>query len=220
MTPHPIEIHDRLFDAFGPQHWWPGDSPFEVIVGAVLVQNTAWKNVSRAIDNLREAGLRSPEAIHELPAAELEELIQPAGYFRLKTKRLKNVVAFIVDRYGGSLDDMFAVDLAALREELLAINGVGPETADSILLYAGDLPTFVVDTYTARVFKRHEWVDVDADYHDLKEYFESQLEESVPLFNEYHALLVRIGHEFCRRAPKCDECPLRDMLPPGGIASE
>jgi len=115
---------------------------------------------------------------------------------------------------------MFATDLPTLRTKLLTIDGVGPETADSILLYAGELPTFVVDTYTARVFKRHEWIDAEADYYDLKEHFESQLEESVPVFNEYHALLVRVGHEYCRRTPKCDECPLRDMLPVGGIASE
>jgi endonuclease-3 related protein len=211
-----VEVYRRLLDAFGPQHWWPGETPFEVIVGAVLVQNTAWKNVERAIENLRHADLLEPHALGAIPEAELAERIRPAGYYRLKTRRLKNLLDFILDRYGGSLDEMFAAGLPALREQLLAINGIGPETADSILLYAGGLPTFVVDAYTARVLKRHAWIEPDADYHAIQEHFESSLEENVELFNEYHALLVRVGHLYCRRTPKCKECPLNDLLPEGG----
>jgi endonuclease-3 related protein len=210
------EIYERLFAAFGPQHWWPGETPFEVMVGAVLVQNTAWKNVERAIENLRDADLLEPHTLADVPEAELAELIRPAGYFRLKTRRLKNLLDFLVDQYGGSLDDMFAFGLPQVREQLLAVNGIGPETADSILLYAGQLPTFVVDTYTARVLKRHAWIEPEADYHAVQEYFETQLDEDVQLYNEYHALLVRVGHLHCRKTPKCDDCPLRDLLPEGG----
>jgi len=211
------EIYERLFATLGPQQWWPGESPFEVLVGAILVQNTSWRNVERAIENLREAAVLSPRAIHELAQEELEELVRPAGYYRIKARRLKNLIEFIVDRYDGSLDAMFATELSELRGELLTINGVGPETADSILLYAGDLPIFVVDTYTLRIFARHGWIDYAATYHELQEHFQSGLPDDPQLYNEYHALLVRIGNQYCRKKPKCDECPLQDMLPESGI---
>ena len=162
-------VYRKLYQAFGPQHWWPADSPFEVIVGAVLTQNTSWKNVERALDRLREAGLLSATALYELPQEELAEAIRPAGYFRIKARRLKNLLEFIFTRYNGSLETMFETRLEKLREELLDVNGIGPETADSILLYAGQLPTFVVDTYTARVLKRHGWIEPEADYHAIKE---------------------------------------------------
>jgi endonuclease-3 related protein len=211
-----VELYRRLLDAFGPQQWWPGETPFEVLVGAVLVQNTAWKNVERAIDRLRDADLLDPHALGAVALPDLAELIRPAGYFRLKARRLKNLLTFVLDEYGGSLDDMFAVGLPRLREQLLSVNGVGPETADSILLYAGGLPTFVVDTYTARVLKRHGWIEPEADYYAIKEHFEGQLDEDAAVFNEYHALLVRLGHLHCRKTPKCEECPLYDLLPEGG----
>jgi endonuclease III related protein len=210
-------IYDRLFAAYGPQQWWPGESPFEVMVGAVLVQNTAWKNVERAIANLREAGLMSPAALDAVPREELETLIRPAGYFRIKAARLRNLLDYVVQRHEGSLERMFATPLDVLRAELLAINGIGPETADSILLYAGGLATFVVDTYTQRVLKRHGWMDFDADYHAVKEHFESTLESDPVLFNEYHALLVRVGHHHCRKTPNCEGCPLVDLLPESGM---
>ncbi len=210
------QVYDRLLAAFGPQHWWPGDGPFEVLVGAVLVQNTSWKNVERAIRNLRENDLMDPRRLYKVPQDELEELIRPAGYFRIKARRLRNLLALVVKRYGGSLDRMFATDLSALREDLLGVNGIGPETADSILLYAAGLPSFVVDTYTHRVLARHGWIGFDADYHEIKDYFESGLEQDVPLYNEYHALLVRVGHLHCRKQPKCEGCPLADLLPRGG----
>jgi len=210
------EVYERLFAALGPQHWWPGESPFEVMVGAVLVQNTAWKNVEKAIGNLREEGLLEPKALYELPPEALAELIRPAGYYRLKTRRLRNLLAMLVERYDGSLDAMFAVDATTLREELLSVNGIGPETADSILLYAAGLPTFVVDTYTHRVLARHGWIDFETDYHAIQDHFQSSLPVDVALFNEYHALLVRVGHLYCRKRPQCEECPLADLLPGGG----
>ncbi|MCR4410913.1 MAG: endonuclease III domain-containing protein, partial [Thermoguttaceae bacterium] len=185
-------------------------------VGAVLVQNTAWQNVRKAIDNLRQADLLDPRALYAVPAEELEELIRPAGYYRVKARRLRNLLKLVVERYGGSLEAMFRTPLAALREQLLSVHGVGPETADSILLYAGNLPTFVVDTYTYRVFARHGWVAFDATYDDLQEHFESGLPADVALYNEYHALLVRVGKEHCGKSPRCEGCPLENMLPRGG----
>jgi endonuclease-3 related protein len=217
MTATLDQVYQRLFDAYGPQHWWPGESPFEVIVGAVLVQNTAWKNVQRAIENLCDAELLDPKVLYEVPPEELQELIRPAGYFRMKTARLRNLLAYIVNEHGGSLESMFALDLETLREDLLAVNGVGPETADSILLYAADKPIFVVDTYTNRVLKRHGWIEYEADYHAVQDHFHASIERDTALYNEFHALLVRVGHIHCRKKPKCDECPLVDLLPPSGI---
>jgi endonuclease-3 related protein len=216
MTATLEEVYQRLLAAFGPQHWWPGDSPFEVLIGAVLVQNTSWQNVARAIDNLKQEDLLDPHALYAVSTEELEELIRPAGYFRVKTRRLRNLLELLVERYDGSLEAMFATGLDALRAELLGISGVGPETADSILLYAGGLPTFVVDTYTHRVFARHGWIEFDADYYAIKDHFESGLERDAALYNEYHALLVRVGKLHCRKTPKCDDCPLADRLPDGG----
>jgi endonuclease-3 related protein len=208
-----------MLAAFGPQNWWPGDSPFEIMVGAVLVQNTAWRNVERAIKNLREAGMMEPRALYELPPAELADLIRPAGYFQVKARRLRNLLQFVIEHYDGSLDTMFSTSLDTLREELLFINGIGPETADAILLYAGGLPTFVVDAYTHRVLSRHAWVGYDANYHDMKDLFESALPTDAPLYNEYHALLVRVGKDYCRRSEaRCDECPLAELLPASGPA--
>ena len=212
-----MDIYDRLFAALGPQHWWPGRSPFEVVVGAILVQNTNWQNVRRAIDNLREADLLEPHALHDVPVEQLEELIRPAGYFRIKARRLRSCLDFLVEQYDGSLRRMFATDMATLREELLGVHGIGPETADSILLYAGELPSFVVDAYTHRVFGRHGWIDFEADYHQIQDYFQSGLPQDVAIYNEYHALLVRLGKDYCRKSkPKCAECPLAELLPDGG----
>jgi endonuclease III related protein len=211
------EVYRRLFDAFGPQHWWPGESRFEMIVGAMLTQNTSWENVKRAIHNLREADLLEPRALYGVPLEELEELIRPAGYFRVKARRLRSLLEFLVERYDGSLDVMFQTALPELRQELLGVHGVGPETADSILLYAGELPSFVVDAYSHRVFARHGWIDFGADYHQIQEYVQGELPLDVPMYNEFHALLVRLGKDYCRKTnPKCAECPLRELLPAGG----
>jgi endonuclease-3 related protein len=212
------DTYERMLAAFGPQHWWPGDSPLEIMVGAVLVQNTAWRNVERAIANLRDAGVMDPRALYEMPIAELAELIRPAGYYQVKAKRLRNLLRFVVEECNGSLDVMFHRNLASLREQLLAIHGIGPETADAILLYAGGLPTFVVDTYTHRILARHGWIGYDASYDEIKDYFESNLPAGAGLYNEYHALLVRVGKDFCKRkAPNCPACPLAPLLPGCGI---
>ena len=216
MTATLDEVYRRLFAAYGPQHWWPGDSPLEVMIGAVLAQNTSWQNVQRAIDHLKQADLLEPHALYRVPVETLEELIRPAGYYRIKARRLRNLLRLLVEQYDGSLEVMFRTDFSTLREELLGVNGVGPETADSILLYAGGLPTFVVDTYTQRVLARHGWIEPDADYHAVKEHFEGGLERDPALYNEYHALLVRVGRLHCRKTPKCTGCPLADLLPPGG----
>ena len=211
------QVYDRLLGAYGPQSWWPGDSPFEVMIGAVLTQNTSWGNVERAIDNLRREELLEPHALDQVPPEELEQLIRPAGYYRVKARRLRNLLRLLVDRYGGSIEAMFRTSLPELRDQLLAVNGIGPETADSILLYAGGLPAFVVDAYTARVFARHGWIPFDADYHQIQEYFEAGLPQDAAMFNEYHALLVRVGKERCRKKrPRCAGCPLADLLPEGG----
>lgn len=211
------DVYRRLFDAFGPQHWWPGDTRFEMMVGAMLTQNTSWRNVSRAISNLRQADLLDPHALHGVPLAELEELIRPAGYFRVKARRLRSLLDFLVERYDGSLDAMFQTSLPELRRELLAVHGVGPETADSILLYAGGLPSFVVDTYTQRVLARHGWIGFDADYHQVQDYVEGELPQDVAMYNEFHALLVRLGKDYCHKSnPRCAECPLRETLPAAG----
>jgi endonuclease-3 related protein len=210
------DAYRRMFDALGPQHWWPGDSPFEVMVGAVLVQQTSWANVERAIDNLRDADAMDPHRLAALPHPELEELIRPAGYFRVKARRLRHLVEFLVDRYGGSLDAMAANDATTLRDHLLSVHGIGPETADSILLYALDKPVMVVDAYTKRIWARHGWIAWDADYYQLQEETASQLPDEAPVLNEIHALLVEVGKRWCRTRPRCDECPLRDMLPSGG----
>lgn len=212
-----LDVYDRLLAHYGHQSWWPGDSPLEIMVGAILTQNTSWKNVEKAIVNLKEEGLLDPFKLQETPLEELAEVIRPAGYYRLKAKRLQNLMRYVVDVHGGDLDAMFACSVHSLREDLLALNGIGPETADAILLYAGNLPSFVVDTYTARVLKRHGWIEQEADYHQIQDLFVSELPQDVSLFNEYHALLVRVGNAHCRKTPKCETCPLCDLLPPGGI---
>ena len=212
------KVYERLHVVFGPQQWWPGESPFEVLVGAVLVQNTAWTNVERAIANLRDAGVLTPRALYALAEKELAELIRPAGYYQVKARRLRNLLNLVVEEYDGSLDAMFSTDLATLREQLLGVSGIGSETADAILLYAANKPTFVVDTYTHRILARHGWIGYDADYHEIKDHFESSLPPDERLYNEYHALLVRLGKDYCRKTgPKCEACPLADLLPASGI---
>jgi endonuclease-3 related protein len=202
------EIYKMLYDAFGPQHWWPGETSFEIMAGAILTQNTSWTNVEKAIVNLKSAGYLTPEALHRIDTAQLAELIRPAGYFNIKAKRLKSFVDWLFDNYGGELANLQAINTSRLREELLAIKGIGRETADSILLYALDRPVFVVDAYTARITLRHRLIEPGADYEQLRQLFESNLPEDVKLFNEYHALLVRTGKEFCRPKARCSGCPL------------
>jgi endonuclease-3 related protein len=202
------EIYQLIYDAFGPQHWWPGETPFEIITGAILTQNTSWANVEKAIANLKSAGDLTPDVLHRIDLAQLAELIRPAGYFNIKAKRLKNFIDWLFDDYVGELANLQAVGTDRLREELLAIKGIGRETADSILLYALDRPVFVVDAYTARITLRHRLIEPSADYEQLRQLFESNLPQDVRLFNEYHALLVRTGKEFCRPKARCFGCPL------------
>jgi len=204
------DVYRKLYSAFGPQHWWPGDTQFEVIVGAILTQNTAWTNVEKAIGNLKKAlALRSPSAMMRLPTRKLAELIRPAGYYNIKAKRLKNFLSFLELGYGASLKALGRLDTRELRYELLGVNGIGPETCDSILLYAFGRPVFVVDAYTKRVFSRHGFFDEDLGYAEVQSIFMKNLRRETAVFNEYHALIVRLAKEFCRTRPKCGSCPLK-----------
>ena len=205
------EIYQLLFDSFGPQHWWPGQTQFEIITGAILTQNTNWANVEKAIANLKSADSLTPEKLYHLDVSELAEFIRPAGYYNIKTKRLKNFINWLFDNYDGQLTNLETFDTGQLRAELLAINGIGYETADSILLYAFERPVFVVDAYTARIAFRHQLIGPDANYEQLRELFQSNLPEDTQLFNEYHALLVRVGKEFCKPKARCPGCPLEKL---------
>jgi endonuclease-3 related protein len=204
-------FYDAMHKAFGPQHWWPAKTPTEVVIGAILTQNTAWRNVERAIDNLRKARLLDWRKLHAIDQDTLAELIRPSGTYRVKARRLKAFIDWLHERYDGDLDRMFETSLYTLREELLAVSGIGRETADAILLYAGNLPTFVVDAYTARLLYRHRLIDDSADYDEIKELFESNLPADVKLFNEYHALLVQVGKIHCRPRAHCEGCPLESF---------
>jgi endonuclease III related protein len=203
----------------GHQHWWPGETPFEVCVGAILTQNTAWINVKRAIANLKAAEVLEPEKLFALPEEKLAQLIRPAGYFNVKARRLRSFLRVLVEEFGGDLKKLFAGETAVVRERLLAVNGVGPETADSILLYAGGHRSFVIDAYTKRIFSRHGWRGADVEYDELKYLCESALNQKsgaarLDYWQDYHAQLVMVGKHFCRtREPRCDDCPLKPLLP-------
>lgn len=206
------KIYTLLYDHFGPQGWWPGDSPFEIMVGAILTQNTNWENVRKAIANLKEAELLSFPALSVLPVDELAQLIKPAGYFNIKAKRLKNLLQMINEQYNGKLERFLDADLPAARNALLSVKGIGPETADSILLYAANHPVFVVDTYTHRIFSRHHLIAEESDYYFLQEEFHDQLPAQSALYNEYHALIVTLGKNYCRKNnPRCSQCPLQGI---------
>jgi len=205
------EIYARLYKAFGPQHWWPGKTPFEVIIGAILTQNTAWANVEKAIKNLKKNNLLNPKALKGVGRNRLAKLIKPSGYYNQKVKKVKNLIQFLFDNYQGSLKKMFLEDFLVLRAKLLKVNGIGLETADSILLYAGNKPIFVVDAYTRRILSRHNLIKSDATYTEIQNYFMDNLENKAKLFNEYHALLVRLGKEICKTKSDCAICPLRGI---------
>ena len=205
------EIYRLLFDRFGPQHWWPGETQFEIITGAILTQNTSWTNVEKAIANLKFADCLTPEKLYHFDISKLAELIRPAGYYNIKTKRLKNFLNWLFRNYNGRLTNLENLDTNQLRAELLAIKGIGPETADSILLYAFNRCIFVVDVYTARIASRHGLIEPGADYEQLRELFQSNLPLDSQLFNEYHALLVKVGKEFCKPKAKCTGCPLEKL---------
>lgn len=206
-------FYNALFKRFGPQHWWPAETPFEVMVGAILTQNTSWSNVEKAIANIKILDLLSPDKLHEIDPDILARAIRPSGYFNVKTARLKSYLAWFMESYGGEISAMKRRPMEQLRDELLAVRGIGKETADSILLYAMEMPTFVVDAYTYRVLSRHGLIAEESGYDEIKEYCESNLPGDARLYNEFHALLVMVGKEFCRKVPKCDDCPLKRYLP-------
>lgn len=208
-----MAVYRTLYEAYGPQHWWPADTPFEVMVGAVLTQNTAWSNVEKAVARLKRERLMTPAGLDRTPGRRLAALIRPSGYYNIKAKRLKNLAGFIRDRYSGSLRRMFSSDPGELRKGLLQVNGIGPETADSILLYAANVPSFVVDAYTKRVFSRHGLIAPDADYNTVQKTFMDSLPADVRLYNEFHALIVRVSKDYCRTPPLCTLCPLVSFLP-------
>src|ERR1700730_4804547 len=202
-----------MSQALGPMHWWPAKTPFEVIVGAILTQNTSWTNVERAIANLRSAQMLTPPAIAAARLSRLAILVRPSGYFRQKAKKLKTFVRFLQREYGGSLERMFDTPTVELRVKLLSVHGIGPETADSILLYAGSHPVFVVDAYTHRIFGRHGITDGKPQYESVRAFFEGALPRDSQLFNEFHALVVNTGKNWCRKNdPRCEECPLGSLL--------
>ena len=205
------QLYDTLFAHFGPQHWWPGQTRFEIIIGAILTQNTNWSNVEKAITHLKVANVLAPERLRDMEPDRLAQLIRPAGYLRVKAKRIGHFLEWLFAGYGGDLDAVAQLHTHSLREELLSLNGIGPETADSILLYAFDRPLFVVDTYTARVATRHGLIEPPFDYHQLQDLFQSNLPQDVGLFNEYHALIVATGKDFCKPTAKCEACPLNGL---------
>ncbi len=207
-----LRIYRALHKQYGDRHWWPAETPFEVMVGAVLTQNTAWRNVEKAIVNLKENRQLSPKALRKIPRKKLAALIRPAGYFNVKAKRLKSLVDFFWKRFGASPPRMQRIPKNRLRQELLEVNGVGEETADSILLYAAGKPSFVVDAYTRRLLGRHGFIRGDETYAEIQKTFESNLPESVPLYNDFHAQIVEVGKDFCRTVARCEACPLKRFL--------
>lgn len=213
MTPPLRTVYDALYEQWGKQYWWPAETRFEMMLGAILTQNTAWSNVEKALANLRRENMLTAANLHRASMGDLAEWIRPAGYFNQKAGYIQAMVETIFARFDGSLDKLFKLDTPALRSELLSWKGIGPETADSILLYAAGRPVFVVDAYTKRFLTRHGWCSENASYSEIADLFTSALPEDVQLFNEYHALIVRLGKEHCNIRPKCKGCPLEFLLP-------
>ncbi|MCD5411818.1 MAG: hypothetical protein LRZ90_03145 [Thermodesulfovibrionales bacterium] len=205
------QIYDRLYLFYGPQQWWPGDSPFEIAVGAILTQNTNWSNVEMAIKNLKREKALNAKTLHDLPIEKLASIIKPAGYFNVKARRLKAFIEFLVNNYNSSMEGMKEEETDPLRENLLNIHGIGHETADSILLYALDKPVFVIDVYTKRVLSRHGIMDYNVNYGEYQYLFHQELDKDIHLFNEYHALFVKTGKDYCRPKSRCEKCPLKDI---------
>lgn len=208
-----MEMFDLLLNHFGPQNWWPAETDLEVMVGAVLTQNTNWKNVEKAIENLKRKDLLSLESLCSLTVTELAQEIRPAGYFNIKARRLKNLINFVVKQYQADLSVFFGDETRSLREGLLSVKGIGPETADSILLYAARRPVFVIDAYTHRILGRHGMSDGETSYYELQDLFIDHLPEDPALFNEFHALIVQTGKNYCKKKPACSCCPLGQWGP-------
>jgi len=205
-----LSIYKRLEKYYGPQNWWPADTPFEVMIGAILTQNTSWRNVEKAIINLKSAKALSPRRLKHLPGSELARLIKPAGFYNLKAARIRHFIDFLSSEYGMNIKRMASSAHDGLRRKLLGVNGIGPETCDSILLYALGVPVFVVDAYTKRVFSRHGIISKEDDYHGIQALFMRHLPSDAILFNEYHALIVRLAKDFCKKKPLCAACPIRN----------
>ena len=206
-----MSIYRILYRTYGPRHWWPGETPFEVMVGAILTQNTSWKNVEKAIDRLKEKGLLNSTEIRNLRKKQLASLIRSSGYYRIKAERLKGFVNFLFEHYDGNLNRMKTEEIKTLREKLLEVKGIGPETADSILLYGLEKPIFVVDAYTQRILSRHGLISERASYEEVQKLFMDHLPLDERLFNEYHALLVHLGKNVCKKSPECDRCPIKGI---------
>lgn len=207
-----LGIYRGLYKKFGPQDWWPGESRFEVIVGAILTQNTAWSNVEKALKNLKRKRILSPKALSGTKVSKIAELIRPSGYYNIKARRLRNFLDFLNTGFKGDLNRLLRTETQTLRNALLSVKGIGPETADSILLYAANKPVFVVDAYTKRIFSRHKLISNNATYEELQRFFMSNLPKDAQVYNEYHALIVKVGKELCRKGPKCSLCPLKNII--------
>ena len=212
-----LDVYDRLYRCYGPQGWWPGDGPLEVVIGAILTQAAAWTNVERALSNLKNASCMSLQTIHECPQDELAAIIRPSGYFNAKARKLKAFATHIIEHHGGDLDSFLARRQSKLRKELLSIYGIGPETADDIVLYAAHKPSFVIDSYTRRIIGRLGFFNVDlrSDYHEYQALFHDNLPTNTTLFQEYHALLDRHAKETCTKAPRCSGCCLLPLCATG-----
>ena len=206
-----IHIYDKMYKQFGPLKWWPGNSPFEIMVGAILTQNTSWTNVEHAINNLKSEELLEPYKLFYLENSKLSELIRPSGFYNVKTRRLKNFIYFFINEYEADIEKMKEEDLWDLRGKLLSLEGIGKETADSILLYALNMPVFVIDAYTKRIFSRHNIVSSDIDYGEFQDIFMTNLPQDADFYNEYHAQIVYTGKNFCKKKPLCSGCPLEDL---------
>ena len=206
-----MKIYRTLYQTYGPRRWWPGETPFEVMVGAILTQHTSWKNVEKAIQNLKGKGALNSERIHQLRKSQLAFMIKPSGYYRIKADRLKAFVGFLFEEFDGDVKKMGKESLKELRQKLLDVKGIGPETADSILLYGLGKPIFVVDTYTKRIFSRHGIISEKAPYEEIQNLFMNHLSIDVKLFNEYHALIVHLGKTVCKKIPGCDRCPIQGI---------
>ena len=216
-----MEIYRRLLDAYGPQGWWPASSRFEMISGAILTQAAAWRNVERALGNLLAAGIEDWPAVHALPQDDLAELVRPSGYYNAKARKLKAFAAHVCEEYDGDLDRMFAGDTETVRRELLGIHGIGPETADDILVYAAGKPSFVIDAYTIRIMRRAGLTPQGRDnYHGWQAMFHAAIPADVQVYNEYHALLDRHHKEACtKNAPRCEGCCLQEICATGRVVA-
>lgn len=212
------KIYNRLYKSYGPRNWWPGETPFEVAVGAILTQNTAWLNVEKAILNLKKENLLTPKRLNKVNTLKLSRLIKPAGYFNVKAKRLKGLLNFLFREYGGNLRPMKKEGVKTLRRKLLNVNGIGPETCDSILLYALEKPIFVIDAYTRRIFSRCGIIDENIQYEKLQSIFMENLPRDTRLYNEYHALIVQLGKDICKKRPNCNLCAINKLCKKKGVS--